>query len=178
MRVPHSWPIDLLRESRPEASPPSRSWPRQVAGSLCSPDCVRRGPPGHRRLGRDADRRHGRQTTAPGVQGSRTNVTPRRWDHRATCAGRKRSSRPRHGAELRGALGAIAANAPYAPSTCSHNPSARVSSRSSGMGSTAPVPMVPAVAITPIGLSPAARSAAIISRTASSPHPLGIVGGN
>ena len=60
-----------------------------------------------------------------------------------------------------------AANPPYAASACSHSPSAAQTSAIASNGSTAPVFVVPALAATTHGTSPAARSAATAARSAA-----------
>ncbi len=58
-------------------------------------------------------------------------------------------------------------NPPYAASTCSQHPSSAQTSAMGSSGSIAPVFVVPAEATTMKGMLPAARSSAIVLRSAS-----------
>ena len=60
-----------------------------------------------------------------------------------------------------------AAGSPYAPSTCIHTPRSSQTSAIASSGSTAPVSVVPAVATTATGVTPAATSRSIASASAS-----------
>ena len=70
-------------------------------------------------------------------------------------------------------VGTAAAGSPYAPSTWSHTPRSAHTSAIASIGSIAPVRVVPAVATTATGVTPAATSRSIASRERVRPHPTG-----